>query len=250
LLPHRLRLRGHIDPLYPSWTVDVTDRWRAEHFAAELVKFARAGEMPRLQVLQLPRDHTAGTTPGKPTPAAMVADNDLALGLIVDAVSHSPFWPDTAIFVVEDDAQDGPDHVDAHRMPALVISPWTRRHAVDSSLYSTASMLRTIELILGLQPMSQFDAAALPLWNSFSAQADPTPYTVRAAQTDPDQLNRKVAWGAQQSQRMDFSVPDRADPQQLNEIIWRSVRGETEPMPAVVRAAFFKPYPKTDEDDD
>ena len=120
--------------------------------------------MPRLQVVRLGGDHTEGTKVGARTPTAMVADNDLALGRIVEAVSRSKFWADTAIFVLEDDAQNGPDHVDAHRMPGFVISSWTKRHAVDSTLYSTTSMLRTIELILGLQPMSQFDAAATPMW--------------------------------------------------------------------------------------
>ena len=122
--------------------------------------------MPRLQILRLPNDHTSGTTTNKPTPTAAVADNDLALGRVVEAVSHSKFWPQIAIFVVEDDAQNGPDHVDAHRTIAFVISPYTRRSFVDSTMYSTASMLRTIELILGLKPMSQFDAAAMPMYLS------------------------------------------------------------------------------------
>src|SRR5207302_2457373 len=132
----------------------------------------KAGEMPRLIILRLPNDHTYGTREGKPTPAAMVADNDHAFGMVVEAVSKSKFWKDTAIFVVEDDAQNGPDHVDAHRTIAFVISPYTKRGQVDSRLYSTSSMLRTIELILGLKPMSQFDAAALPMFASFQKEPD------------------------------------------------------------------------------
>jgi YVTN family beta-propeller protein len=243
-------LRGHIDELYPSWTTKIPDRWRADHFIKELARFEKEGEMPRLQVLQLPCDHTVGTNEGEPTPTAMVADNDLALGRIVEAVSRSRFWADTAIFVLEDDAQNGADHIDAHRMPALVVSPWTRRHAVDSTLYSTSSMLRTIELILGLKPMSQYDAAAMPMWSSFSDRADPAPYAARPARVDLEAKNTKLAWGAKESGRMDFSAPDRANPVVLNEIIWRSVRGDEDPVPATTRAAFFRPFPKTDEDDD
>lgn len=245
-------LRGHVDELYPSWDINIPDVRRAERFAAVLAAYERAGEMPRLQVVQLPNDHTSGGKAGQRTPTAMVADNDLALGRLVEAVSHSKFWADTVIFVLEDDAQNGPDHVDAHRMPALVISPWTRRRAVDSTLYSTTSMLRTIELILGLQPMSQYDAAATPMWASFQAQPDSTPFLARPAQVDLQALNPPKGWTARASRRMDFSRPDRVDDILLNEVVWRSVRGENNPMPAPRRAAFFQAHPKPDagRDDD
>lgn len=243
-------LVDHIDPYYRAWDLDYPDVKRADRFAAELRRYEQEGGMPRLQVLRLGRDHTSGTKAGTHTPTAMVAENDRALGLIVEAVSHSKFWAETAIFVLEDDAQNGPDHVDAHRMPALVISPWTKRGAVDSTLYSTTSMLRTMELILGLQPMSQFDAAATPMWASFENRANPAPYTARAANVDLEARNTKLAWGARQSQRMDFSEPDKVDDIVLNEVVWRSVRGGDSPMPAPVRAAFFKAHPKGDGDDD
>lgn len=243
-------LRDHVDPLYPSWNVTIPDAIRADRFIAELNRLAATGDMPRLQVVQLPNDHTGGTKPLIRTPTAMVADNDYALGRIVEAVSHSRFWSDTAIFVLEDDAQNGPDHVDAHRMPALVISPWTKRRAVDSTLYSTTSMLRTIELILGLQPMSQYDAAAIPMWASFQNVPDPSAYAARPPQVDVHAVNSSLAWGARTSERMDFSAPDRVDDIVLNEVVWRSVRGANSPMPAPVRAAFFKAHPKTDDDGD
>lgn len=246
-------LRGHVAALYPSWDVNIPDIVRAERFAAELARFEREGDMPRLAVVQLPNDHTSGGVAGQRTPTAMVADNDLALGRIVDAVSHSKFWRDTAIFVLEDDAQNGPDHVDAHRMPALVISPWTRRHAVDSTLYSTTSMLRTIELILGLQPMSQYDAAAMPMWASFASTPDLTPYTARPAEVPLDARNPKDGWAARASRHMDFSKPDLVDDIALNEVVWATVRGERTTMPAPVRAAFFKARPRRaahDGDDD
>ena len=184
-----------------------------------------------------PNDHTSGTTRGKPTPTAQVADNDLALGRVVEAVSHSKFWPQTAIFVIEDDAQNGPDHVDAHRSIAFVISPYVERGTVDSTMYSTSSMLRTMELILGLKPMSQFDAAAVPMFRSFQTQPDLRPYQALPANVNLDEKNVKTAWGSQQSKKMDFSKEDAADDLLLNEVIWRSVRGRDHPMPAPVRAA-------------
>ncbi len=241
-------LVGHIDPYYNAWDLEYPDVKRAERFIAELQRYEREGGMPRLQVLRLGNDHTSGTKAGARTPTAMVADNDRALGLIVEAVSRSKFWGETAIFVLEDDAQNGPDHVDAHRMPAFAISPWTKRRTVDSSLYSTTSMLRTMELILGLQPMSQFDAAALPLWAAFTDKADATPYAARPTQVDVEERNGKLSWGARESQQMDFTGPDKADDILLNEIVWRSVRGADSPMPAPVRAAFYKSHAK-DEDE-
>ncbi|MFI5358267.1 MAG: alkaline phosphatase family protein, partial [Opitutales bacterium] len=245
-------LRGHLDELYPSWDISIPDVRRADRFAAVLADYEREGDMPRLQVVQLPNDHTSGGKAGARTPTAMVADNDLALGRIVEAVSHSKFWADTVILVLEDDAQSGPDHVDAHRMPALVISPWTKRHAVDSTLYSTTSMLRTIELILGLQPMSQYDAAAAPMWASFQEQPELAPFRARPAGVDVDALNPRSGPLARASRHMDFSKPDRVDDIVLNDVVWRSVRGEKAAMPAPVRAAFFKPHPRTnaDRDDD
>ena len=241
-------LQGHVDEIYPSWDIHITDVRRASLFTAAVAAYERDGDMPRLQVVQLPGDHTAGGRAGERTPAAMVADNDLALGQIVEAVSHSKFWADTAIFVLEDDAQNGPDHVDAHRMPALVISPWTKRHAVDSTLYSTTSMLRTMELILGLQPMSQYDAAATPMWSSFQSRPELAPFVARPAQVNLDAVNPKTGWGAHASRHMDFSKPDRVDDIVLNTVVWRIVRGPSIPVPAPVRAAFFKAHPKSKVD--
>ncbi|MFM7750483.1 MAG: phosphoesterase, partial [Opitutaceae bacterium] len=162
--------------------------------------------------------------------------------MVVEAVSRSRFWNDTAIFVLEDDTQNGADHVDAHRMPGFVLGGRVKRGVVDSTMYSTSSMLRTMELILGLQPMSQYDAAAMPMWNAFADQADPTPFAARPAQVDINAKNTSLAWGGAESERMDFSAPDKADDIRLNEIVWRSVRGAGSPMPAPIRAAFFKAH--------
>ncbi|MHC1764177.1 MAG: bifunctional YncE family protein/alkaline phosphatase family protein [Verrucomicrobiia bacterium] len=235
-------LRGHFDEWFRPWDLDYLDIKRAERFIQELKRFEAEGQMPRLQLIRLPNDHTHGTTAGKRSPRAMVADNDLAFGLIVEAVSHSKFWPTTAIFVVEDDAQNGADHVDAHRTIAYAISPYAKRGAVDSTMYSTSSMLRTMELILGLKPMSQFDAAAIPMFNSFQAKPDLRPYTHRPVTVDLEERNGKTAWGSEASSKMDFSKEDAADDLLLNEVIWRAVRGADQPAPAPVRAAFVFPH--------
>jgi YVTN family beta-propeller protein len=250
-------LEGHIDPLFRGYDLDYLDVKRAERFVGEVQRFEKAGDMPRLQIVRIPNDHTSGTRVGKPTPTAMVADNDLALGMLVEGVSKSKFWKETAIFVIEDDAQNGPDHVDAHRCVALVISPYTKRNHVDSTLYSTTSLLRTMELILGLKPMSQFDAAARPMYATFMATPDATPYQRVQPRTDRGAVNVAGAWGAERSAKFDLAKEDQADDLLFNEVIWKSVKGPASRMPAPVRAAFFLPVKPTvggrqkkDDDDD
>ena len=235
-------LEGHFDPLYRAFDLEYSDQRRADRFIEELHRCEWEGSLPGLMIVWLPNDHTSGTTPGKPTPAAYVADNDLALGRIVEAVSRSKFWKETAIFVLEDDAQNGPDHVDAHRSIAFVVSPYTKRRAVDSSMYSTSSMLRTMELMLGLKPMTQFDAAAQPMYGTFQAKADLTPYEHQPSNVDLNAKNTVASWGAAESGKMDLREADAADDQRLNEIIWRSVRGANRPMPPPVHAAFVWPH--------
>jgi sugar lactone lactonase YvrE len=243
-------LIGHVDLEYRAFDMDYSDQKRADRLIEELNRFERAGEVPSLSIIHLPNDHTSGTKVGKPTPTAAIADNDLALGRFVEAVSHSKFWRDTAIFVVEDDAQNGPDHVEAHRTVALVISPYTRRGIVDSSLYSTTSMVRTIELILGLKPMSQFDAAARPMYACFQSNPDLRPFEHLVPKVDLDERNRPDAYGAAMSERFDFTRADAADDLLLNDVIWHSVRGPCVPTPAPVRAAFFIPHGRAEDADD
>lgn len=242
-------LEGHFDPGFRGFDMDYSDLLRTDRFISELRRFEREGEMPRLQIVRLPNDHTAGASVGKLTPTAFMAENDLALGRIVEAVSRSKFWPRTALFVVEDDAQNGPDHVDAHRTVAYVISPFSRRGRVDSTLYSTASMLRTMELILGLQPMSQFDAAARPMLGCLQAKPDLRPYTALPPRVDLEARNTATAWGRELSARMNFAKEDAADDLLLNEVVWRSVRGPDSPMPAPVRAGFIRAAEGEDDDD-
>jgi hypothetical protein len=232
-------LVGHICPDYgvSRKGKKMRDTDNVEVFLKEYREFEKAGTMPRFIVMSLGEDHTQGTTPGAHTPAACVASNDLALGRLVEAVSKSKLWPQTAIFVIEDDAQNGPDHVDAHRTVGLVISPYTKRKFVDSTQYSTVSMIRTIELILGMPPLSQYDAAARPMFNSFMEQADVVAYTHEAARIDLDATNTKTAYGAERSSKMDFSDYDLVDDFELNEILWRSIKGVDAPLPAAVRRA-------------
>ena len=244
-------LEGKFDPRFRGYDLDYPDVKRAERFISELKRFEQAGEMPRMQVLRLPNDHTAGTKVGSPTVTAMVADNDLALGMVVEAVTKSKFWKDTAIFVIEDDAQNGPDHVDAHRSVALAISPYTKRKFVDSTLYSTTSMLRTMELILGLEPMSQFDKAARPMYASFTAKADLGGYTHEVPKVDLTEKNKPGGVGALWMEKQDLSKEDTLDDLLFNEIIWKAVKGANSPCPPPVRAAFFVPLKaKKDDDDD
>jgi YVTN family beta-propeller protein len=196
-------------------------------------------QLPNFVIMSLPEDHTRGTQPGAFTPQAMVANNDYAIGQLVDAVSHSPYWPSTAIFIIEDDAQDGPDHVDARRTVGLVISPYVKRGITDSTLYSTSSMIRSIELLLGLPPMSQYDAAAMPMYASFAGVAEVTPFSVIPPRIDVNAKNTERSYGAEQSKNMDFSGLDRAPMHALNEVIWKSVKGADSTMPPPVHR--FRP---------
>ncbi len=235
-------LQGHFDPKFRGYDLNVQDQKRADRFLEELAGFDAKGEMPRLIILRLPNDHTSASRPGSPTPTAMVADNDLALGRVVEGLSKSRFWKSLAIFVVEDDAQNGSDHVDAHRTVALAISPYIKKKSVDSTMYSTSSMLRTMGLILGLDPMSQFDAAAKPMYNAFTNEPDLAPYVARPANVNIEEINLRTAWGAEKSMKLDLDeAEDRADDLVFNEIIWKSVKGPKSVMPPPVRAAFILP---------
>ena len=229
-------LAPHTDREFVGFNLEYSDQKRADEFLREFQEFVQKGTLPRLILLRLPNDHTAGTTPGRHTPRAMVADNDYALGRIVEAISRSRVWNQIAIFVLEDDAQNGADHVDSHRSPAFVLSAYSKRGFVDSTHYNTTSMLRTIELILGLRPMTQFDAGATPMANCFAAAPNPRPYVAEKPRISLDDRNPTTAPGAAASARMDFSEEDRIDDDELNQILWRAIRG-SEP-PAVTRSYF------------
>jgi Phosphoesterase family len=224
-------------PGYPYFPLTMPDVYRAEIFLEDFKRFELQGSMPHYITISLPADHTDGTRPGWPTPRAMVADNDLALGRIVECISNSKFWQKTCILVVEDDPQAGFDHVDAHRTVAFAISPYTKRKAVDSTCYNQTGMVKTIELMLGLPPMNQMDLSATPMRNCFNPTPDLTPYTHVPNRIKLDEMNKPLAqldgkaldW-ARKSQALNLDEGDKADEDTLNRILWYSVRGD-DPYP-------------------
>jgi YVTN family beta-propeller protein len=218
------------------------DYERADRFVAEFQEMDQANTVPNFMFMSLGENHTNGTTPGAYTPKAQVASNDVAVGKIVEAITKSQVWRSFAIFIIEDDAQNGPDHVDSHRTAGLVISPYVKRKTVDSTMYSTLSMLRTVELLLGLPPMTQHDAAAPPMVNSFTAKPDVSGFTALPAQTDLMTKNPPQGYGAVASARMDFSDYDRIDEDALNRILWHSIKDVDTPYPAPVRRALPTPF--------
>jgi DNA-binding beta-propeller fold protein YncE len=243
-------LRDHIDTSFPDFNVEYPDQLRADELLNEFASFVRARqggqgtELPAFVLLYLPNDHTLGTAKGKPSPSASVADNDLALGRVVDAVSHSPYWGDTAIFVVEDDAQDGADHVDAHRSIALAISKFSPAAAdrpfVDSRFYTTVNMMHTMESLLGLPPMNQNDAYAPVMAPLFSGEGMHAPFTADWRNRDNRliyQTNSPTNPGAKQSAKMNFTRPDAVDTALLNKILWRDRRGDVA-MPSPKHTVF------------
>jgi len=252
-------LEPYLCPTFVGFPGKVQDVYRAQEFIKELDQFEIKGEFPNFVIMLLPNDHTVGTRPGYPTPRAAVADNDLALGRIVEAVSHSKFWPETAIFVVQDDPQAGLDHVDGRRTVALCISPYTKRGEVISINYNQSSMLRTMELILGLPPMNQLDMAATPMDACFTETPDYTPYAHLPNNIPLDEMNpEKEALSGKQLHYAELSIEqplddiDMADEDTLNRIIWHSIKGYDTPYPVLARRGEVghDAWPGVDEDTD
>lgn len=233
-------LEGHYHPQYAGadYIQGMSDSKRFDIWVEEFHQFIEAGEMPRFTVLSLPGDHLLGTRPGVQTPRAMMAENDLVLGKMIEEISKSPFWEKTAIFVIEDDPQAGPDHVDCHRTVALVASPYAKRGIVDSTMYSSSSMLRTMEEILGLPPMTQYDAYATPMWNAFQSKPDYRPYTAILNRIPLDEMNPENGYGAQLSKELPIDQADVADDHIYSELLWHAIQGEDTPFPPRKRAAF------------
>ncbi len=250
--PTKAVLRDHFDALYPDFNTDYPDQLRADEFLNEFAAYTHAREanetqdfqLPAFVLLYLPDDHTGGTRPERPRPAASVADNDLALGRVVDAVSHSPYWDDTAIFILEDDAQDGGDHVDAHRSIAFVVSKYSPGKAsepyVDHRFYTTVNVIHTMEMLLGLPPMNQNDAYAPAMGPMFSGAGDQPAFKADYRNLKNGliyETNRRDAKGANESAKMDFSRPDAAGAARLNEVLWRDQKGDT-PVPEPKQRCF------------
>ncbi len=223
---------------YRGFDLDYQDVKRAQTFLADLAEFENTGTMPALMTMRLGNDHTYGTAPGKIAPLSSFADNDYALGMIVEGLSKSKFWKSTAIFVLEDDAQNGPDHIDSHRSPAFIISPYTHTGAINSTMYNTTSMLRTMELILHLRPMTHFDAGARPMLDCFSKDPALTNYQAEKPRIPLEERNPQQSPTAARSARLDFSDADLNDDDEMNDILWLAIR-HTDP-PAPVRSLFGK----------
>lgn len=246
--PNVKSLEGHVATGYTSYDLSVADTTRIRQWKADFDQLIQKGEMPQLTTIRISNDHTEGMRAGKKSPYAHVADNDLAVGMFVDHISKSPIWKESAIFILEDDAQNGPDHVDAHRSPAYLISPYVKRRAVDHTMYSTSGMIRTIELILGMKPMTQYDAAATPMWRSFSNIPDYTPFDHVDANVNLNERNPSKGKLAIWSDKYDWSKEDAVPDLVFNEILWQGLKGESAPAPK--RAAFLKVNEKKEDDDD
>jgi YVTN family beta-propeller protein len=242
-------LKDHYCTYYTSWDQTVRDTTRVNQWKRDFDSLLAVNAMPQMNTLRIINDHTEGLSKGRPTPFAHCADNDLAVGMLIDYLSKSPIWKQSVVFVLEDDAQDGPDHVDAHRSPAYIAGGFVKRHFVDHTMYSTTSMLRTMELILGIPPMSQYDAAAMPMWRCFSKTADLTGFNAKPLQWNINEKNTVSNAWQRKSETFDFSKEDRIPDNEFSEVIWKAVKGENAVMPAPRRAAFVKLSAKKDDDE-
>lgn len=243
-------LKDHLCTYYTGWNMKVKDTSRVYQWKRDFDSLVAINAVPQFNSLRLPNDHTEGLSKNKPTPFAHVADNDLSVGMFIEYLSQSKIWNESVVFIVEDDAQNGPDHVDAHRSPAFVIGPYVKRHFVDHTPYTTSGILRTMELILGIPPMSQYDAAATPLWRCFTSTPDNTGYTALPIHIDLNDKN--LAWNelARRSEQFDFSKEDRINDMEFSDVIWKAVKGAQSKMPAPRRAAFVKLPLEKDADDE
>jgi YVTN family beta-propeller protein len=243
-------LEGHMALAYPDYDLSIKDIVREQIWEKDFDSLLAANALPQFTTLRFGNDHTSGARIGAPTPEAHVADNDLALGRFVEHLSQSKVWKESVVFVLEDDAQNGPDHVDAHRSPAFVISPYVKRRSVNHTMYSTTGMVRTMELILGLPPMSQYDAAAMPMWQCFTNTPDLTPYKSLKNNVDLEAKNIAMNESARRSASFNLAVEDAAPDNEFSEVIWKTVKGENSLMPAPRRSAFIHLIEAEEEEDE
>jgi DNA-binding beta-propeller fold protein YncE len=242
-------LENHFCPYFTPWDQSVRDTVRFSQWKRDFDSLLAANTLPQLNTIHFINDHTEGLSLGRPSPIASVADNDLAVGMFVDYLSHSPVWKQSLVIIVEDDAQNGPDHVDAHRSTAYIAGAYVKKGFVDHTPYTTTSLLRTIELILGLPPMSQYDAAATPLWRCMNNTPDHPPFESRSCLVNLDEKNTAENIWQKKSEQFDFTKEDRVNDAEFNEVIWRAVKGLNSPCPPVVHAAFFVQNETVDNDD-
>ncbi|WP_259014608.1 beta-propeller fold lactonase family protein [Emticicia fluvialis] len=241
-------LKNNCSLKYPSYNLSIKDVTRFEAWKADFDSLRAINKVPQLNIIRLGNDHTAGARVGMPTTTAMVADNDLAVGKLVEHLSKSGIWQQSVIFILEDDAQNGSDHVDAHRSTAYVAGGYVKRGFVDHTMYSTSSMLRTMELILGIPPMSQYDAAATPMWRCFSKTPSKQPFTALKNNIDLNEKNLAVNRNAIKSAEFDLSRPDLINDLEFSRIVWQSVKGLNSRMPAPKRSAFLVLKEEEEED--
>ncbi|HZX57633.1 MAG TPA: alkaline phosphatase family protein [Mucilaginibacter sp.] len=242
-------LEGHYCRQAPSFDLDIKDVKRVEIWAHDFDSLLAINKVPQFNSVRICNDHTSGQHKGAYSPVAAVGDNDLAVGQFIEHLSKSSIWKESVVFILEDDAQDGPDHIDAHRSPVYVVGPYVKRNAVIHEMYSTSGVLRTMELILGLPPMSQYDAAANPMYECFTNTPDLTPYVVKPAQVDLEQRNIADNESSRRSQFFNLAKEDKVPDLDLNEVIWKYVKGENSVMPAPKRSAFVIQEQKKKDDD-
>ncbi len=247
--PNIVTLKNHVCKTYAGWDMGVRDTTRFYQWQKEFDSLLTTNQVPQFNTLRFGNDHTEGVRLGKPTPFAHVADNDLAVGLFIEHLSKSPIWKESVVFILEDDAQNGPDHVDAHRSPCYVVSPYVKRNFVDHTMYSTSSVLRTIELILGMPPMTQYDAAAVPMWRSFSPRVDATFYAAKPANVNLNDKNTTKNALSALSEKFDFSQEDKVPDLVFNDVLWKSIKGINYATPSPSRAAFVKLGTKKKDND-
>ncbi|MEP6927341.1 MAG: alkaline phosphatase family protein, partial [Ginsengibacter sp.] len=233
-------LENHFCTYYTGWNQHVRDTTRVGQWKKDFDSLVAANALPKFNSLRLINDHTEGLAKGRPTLFAHVADNDLAVGMFIEHLSKSPVWNKSVVFILEDDAQNGPDHVDAHRSPAYIAGPFVKRKYVDHTPYTTSGILRTIELILGLSPMSQYDAAATPLWRSFTPTPDESVFNHLPAQVDITEKNTVTNKLSEKSAAFNFTKEDAVNDSEFNEVIWKGVKGINSIVPSPRRAAFVR----------
>jgi len=245
LKPRLESLKGH-SAKYAPYGMGIKDTTRFYQWKADFDFLVENDAVPQFSTIRLGNNHTEGMRAGRPTPFAHVADNDLAVGMLIDHLSKSPVWKESVVFVLEDDAQNGPDHVDAHRSPAFVVGPFVKRKYVDHTMYTTSGMLRTMELILGLPPMTQYDAAATPMWRMFTKKPDFTPYNHLPVSVDLNDKNPENTKLGKLSEKFNWTKEDAVPDLIFNEILWQGIKGK--PAPSPVRAAFLKINDKEDRE--